>query len=190
MPVRLACLGCARVGGLVHEDLGPAALVDHAFRIFLLRRQSDSLLIEFSRPRHVGGWDVSANWCGSQHLILPLKLPVECLVDPRSAIELDDRTGHDPRLVGRHEGGDGRYLRERGQATQESRAGHRGQGGINVNPCSSGVLRDRSSQGVGFGDRVRLQETQSCSTPRLERQSRRAASRQAEALVFLRSPPR
>src|SRR5437773_4509431 len=67
LPIRLAGPGGARVARGVQEDFGAPAFVDHAAGVFLLGPEPDRLLVELPRPRDVGGGDVGANGCGTQH---------------------------------------------------------------------------------------------------------------------------
>src|SRR6266568_3386175 len=67
LPVRLACLGRARIGRRVQKDFGASAFIDHAARVVLPGYEPNGLLVELPRPRDVGSGDVSANRCSSQH---------------------------------------------------------------------------------------------------------------------------
>ena len=77
LPIRLAGLGCPSVACRVHEDFGTSAFVNHAARIFLLERESNTLFIEFPRPRDVGRWNVRANRCLAQHESLLWQLAID-----------------------------------------------------------------------------------------------------------------
>src|SRR2546426_818914 len=70
LPERLAGLRCACMAGLIHEDFGTAASVDHAAAVLLRRREPEGLLVESPRALEVGSGDIRANGCSRKHRVL------------------------------------------------------------------------------------------------------------------------